>query len=463
VTEAALRGLVAGAEVHVPVRDGERRYVNLDNAASPPPFGRVLEAVQRFAPWYANVHRGTGFKSRLSTWALEEARAAIGRFVGADPESDVVVLTRNATGALNRIARRVRADLGNDGVVLATVMEHHSNDLPWRDVAPVEYIPVDRCGRLDDDQLRRRLRRGGVGVLAVTAASNVTGIVNPVHTYARWAHQAGARIVVDAAQLVPHRPLDVRSPDDPEHLDFVAFSAHKLYAPFGVGVLVGPRALLGRGAPDEVGGGTVDSVGLDHVDWAGLPDREEAGTPCVIGAVALAAAIRVYADLGWDAIVAHEDALTARALAALAGVPDLTLYGDAGASAGGRLGVLAFNLAGLPHGLVAAILAHEWGIGTRSGCFCAHPYVKALLGVSDAEAEAQAARLRAGDRRDLPGAVRVSLGVYNTAGDLERLDEALHAIAAGRHGADYALDPASGEWRAASDAAGRDFAAYCPV
>lgn len=460
---APARERIAGVDAHVPVLGGGRRpYVNFDNAASTPPFQRVLDAVAEFAPWYSNVHRGTGFKSRLSTWAYEEARAAVARWVGADAEHDVVLFTRNATEALNRIARRF--PFAPDAVVLTTMMEHHSNDLPWRRVARVVHVRVGRDGRLDEDDLRDRLREhaGRVALLTVTGASNVTGIVNPVHTYARWAHAAGARIVVDAAQLAPHRAIGMRSGDDPEHLDFVAFSAHKMYAPFGVGVLVGPRDVFATGDPDDVGGGTVDSVDRDRVRWTALPEREEAGTPCITGAVALAAALREYEAIGWACINDHETRLTRHALEVLRVVPGITLYGDADpARAADRLGVLAFNLESRPHELVAAVLAHEWGIATRDGCFCAHPYVKTLLAVGDAASRRIEERIEHGDRSGLPGAVRVSFGLYNSIQEIDVLGEALRAVAAGRHDRGYVLDPHRGEYLPAGYT--ERFTEYCSI
>jgi selenocysteine lyase/cysteine desulfurase len=239
----------------------------------------------------------------------------------------------------------------------------------------------------------------------------------------------------------------MRPGNDPEHLDFLAFSAHKMYAPFGIGVLVGPRDVFAEGDPDHVGGGTVDSVDLDRVRWTALPEREEAGTPCITGAVALGAAVREYEAIGWTRINSHEARLTRHALEVLGAIPGLTLYGDADPTrAADRLGVVAFNLESLPHGLVAAVLAHEWGIATRDGCFCAHPYVKALLGVDDAASHQIEERIAQGDRSDLPGAVRVSLGLYNTIQEIDVLGEALRAVAAGRHERDYVLDPHRGEY-----------------
>ena len=438
---------VAGAGMRVPVLGGERRYVALDNAASTPPFEAVLAAVGRAAEWYGSVHRGAGFKSHRSTDAYESARYAVHRFLRADPERNTVVFTRNTTDAINHLAASMPLPPG--AVVLVSGMEHHSNDLPWRKVARVVHVAAHADGRLDEQDLRAQLRRHRetVAVLAVTGASNVTGIVNPVHRWARWAHEAGARIVVDAAQLAPHRPIDVRADADPEHLDVVAFSAHKMYAPFGCGALMAPASLFRSEEPYQVGGGTVDTVGLDYATWAALPDREEAGTPNVLGAIALAAAMEVYAEVGWDAIQDHERRRTARLLAGLAGVPGLTIYGDADpAGAAERLGVVAFNLHGTPHALVAGILADEWGIGTRSGCFCAHPYLKRLLDLSLADAAKAERRILAGDRSGAPGAVRASLGLQTSDDDVDRLVEALGAIAAGQHRSGYRMDCPSGMW-----------------
>jgi len=444
-----MAGRVIGSDTAVPVLGGgTRRYVNLDHAASTPPFAAVLRAVTEFSTWYANVHRGTGFKSRLSSAAYDDARRVVERFVGADPAHDVAVFTRNTTEGLNHLAQRLVLPGGS--VVISTLMEHHSNDLPWRRVARVVHVGLDAAGAVDEDAMRAAFaeHRGSVALLAVSGASNVTGIVNPVHRWARLAHDAGARIVVDAAQLVPHREVSMRPADDPEHLDFLAFSAHKMYAPFGTGVLVGPRAFFGSGEPRLSGGGTVDIVDVDRVVWTRAPDREEAGTPCIVGAVALAAAIAEYRRIGWTAIREHETALTRTALAGLAAIPGVRVYGDADpARAAERLGVIAFNFEGVPHALASAILSDEWGIGTRSGCFCAHPYVKALLGIGADASRALEDRIVRGDRADVPGTVRASFGLSNAPDDADRLVAAVRSVAEGRYAVGYALDASDGEWR----------------
>ena len=250
----------------------------------------------------------------------------------------------------------------------------------------------------------------GWALLVVSGASNVTGVVPPIHDLAERVHAAGGRIVVDAAQLAPHRPIDMRSHRDPGHLDFVALSAHKLYAPFGSGALIGSRAGF-AGAPDHSGGGTVDAVTLAGVHWTGLPHREEAGTPNLLGAVAFAAAVSRLDELGWDRIVAHERTLLRQTLDGLAAIPGVRVHGPRDADA--TIGVVPFTVEGVDHGLVAAVLGYEHGIAVRSGCFCAHPYVAHLLGLDAAAAERWATRVGAGDRHDAPGMVRASLGFYN--------------------------------------------------
>jgi cysteine desulfurase / selenocysteine lyase len=434
---------VAGTGIPVPTIGGDAvPFANFDNAASTPPLLAVLDAVNRLAPVYSNVHRGTGYKSRLSSRLFDQARERVARFVQAD-DSQVVLFTRNTTEAINHVARKLQLDHGD--VVITTMMEHHSNDLPWRQAAQVVHVGLDTRGQVDEIDLRRQLDgyRGRVAMLAVTGASNVTGLLNPIHRWAGWAHEAGALILVDAAQLAAHRPIALRSAADPGHIDFLAFSGHKLYAPFGTGVLIGPRDFFSLGDPTEVGGGTVQMVSVDRVSWSGLPDREEAGTPCIMGAVALATALDELCSIGWSALRAHETALTAEVVRGLSGIPDVTLYGALEAE---RIGVVAFNVDPVPHALAAAILSAEWGIGVRSGCFCAHPYVKHLLGITDFDSRVIEARIDGGDRSNVPGAVRVSLGLHNTGEEIERLVMAVQAIAAGRHDSRYQLDRVTGEY-----------------
>lgn len=442
------RERIVGLDESVPLIDGRQApYINLDNAASTPPLREVVDAVQRFLPYYSSVHRGTGFKSRLSTAAYDDAHATIARFVGAEPGTAAVIFGKNTTEAINKLAFAYPFE--RHQVVLSTMMEHHSNDLPWRRRAPVVRAGVTRDGRLDEDDLDRLLAEYGerVGLVAVSGASNVTGFLQPIHRLARKAHAVGARIVVDAAQLAAHRRIDVKPPDHPEHLDYVVLSAHKMYAPFGTGALVGrPDTFLHR-APEHPGGGTVDVVTPTDVSWTGLPGREEAGSPNVIGAVAMAVAAETLMDAGMDDIARHEALLTAHALDRLRSVTDLTIYGAGDHPAGAdRVGVCAFNLGSLPHGLVAAILGYEAGIGVRSGCFCAQTYVAHLLGIAAGRPDrGQPGHLMA-PRRERPGMVRLSLGVYNTHADVDAMVDMLARIADDDYRGHYRWRPDSEDY-----------------
>ncbi len=443
-----LRNRILGVNRQIPLLDGSLGpYVNLDNAASTPPLVDAVKALDRFLPYYASVHRGTGFKSRLSTVAYDQAHEIIARFVGANPETNTVIFGKNTTEAINKLSYRF--PVSPDQVVITTMMEHHSNDLPWRAQAQAVHVAVTPDGRLDEEDFDRKLAQyaGRVALVAVTGASNVTGFLNPVYRLARKAHAAGAKILVDTAQFAPHRRVDMKADDHAEHLDFVTLSGHKMYAPFGTGALIGPREIFLQGAPEYRGGGTIDIVTLDEIYWAGLPDREEAGSPNVVGAVAMAAAAQALMDIGMETIAAHEEHLTAYALEQLAAVPGLKVYGISDpARANEKVGVIPFNLEGVSHFLLAAILGYEGGIGVRSGCFCAHPYVVHLLNLSADEAESWRTNMLAGDKSNMPGMVRMSFGCYNNTADVDRLIEMLHRARRGNYQGDYRLNRKTGEY-----------------
>ena len=450
-SENPWRKRIVGLDQRLPLLGGRQApYINLDNAASTPALLDVLQAVQHFLPYYSSVHRGTGFKSRLSTAAYDEAHAAIARFVGADLRTATVIFGKHTTEAINKLA--FHYPLGPQQVIVSTAMEHHSNDLPWRRRAPVIRAAVTADGRLDEDDVDRLLSIYGerVALLTVSGASNVTGFVQPVHRLARKAHAVGARILVDAAQLAPHRRIDVKPVSDPEHLDYVVLSAHKMYAPFGTGALVGRRDTFLRGAPEHQGGGTVDVVTPTEVYWAGLPDRQEAGSPNVIGAVAMAVAAQTLTDAGMGDIARHEALLTGYALQRLQKVPGLTLYGARDwTHLADRVGVIAFNLASIPHALVAAILGYEAGIGVRSGCFCAQSYVAHLLGRAAGRPDRWRPEDLAAQRAERPGMVRLSLGLYNTRDDVDALADMLERIVRRDYHGDYFRDAGSGDYRPA--------------
>ncbi|WP_299570360.1 aminotransferase class V-fold PLP-dependent enzyme [uncultured Williamsia sp.] len=379
----------------VAARSVDAAYANLDHAASAPALGAVTDEIIRVLPEYASVHRGAGRYSQITTARYEEARATVSRFVRARPR-DSVVFTRNTTDAINLVAAAV------PGETVVLDVEHHANLLPWARRGR----RVVACRDTVDETLEAlaaELRRAPAALLAVTGASNVTGEVLPIGRLADIAHDAGARILVDAAQLAPHRAISMAGTG----IDHLVFSGHKLYAPFGAGVLVGRSDWLDAAEPYLLGGGATVDVGSaegEGIVWHTGAARHEAGSPNVLGAIAIAAACRALTDIGFDRIGVHEHDLRRRldaGLDALPGVERLTVFADDDLD---RVGIAAFTVAGHAPRVVAEHLADR-GIGVRDGRFCAHPLLRRL------------------GRPE--GAVRASFGVETGADEIDRLLEAL--------------------------------------
>jgi cysteine desulfurase/selenocysteine lyase len=447
---ADIRSKIVGIGTKVPLLDGsERPYIFFDNAASTPVLQPVLDAINGFMPWYSSVHRGSGLKSQVATQAYDQAREIVGQFFGANPKDHVVIFGKNTTEGINKLSYRL--GLEKKDIVLISLMEHHSNDLPWRKVAKIHRIKTDDMGDLIMEDFDRLLRQyaGRVKLVAISGGSNVTGTMPDIHAIARKAHAAGAQIMVDCAQLAPHRKIDIRPLADPEHLDYITISAHKMYAPFGTGALIGRRDTFETGVPELCGGGTIDVVTTRRVDWTAPPDRDEAGSPNVAGAVALAKSLQMLNEIGLDQIASHEAELTQYALNKLTKLDGLKVYGDKIPSRSSRrLGVIPFAVPGLANGLVAAILSTEWGIGVRNGCFCAHPYVTHLMKVPKLELDKFRDEVVAGDRSNMPGVVRVSFGMYNTTDEVDVLAEALRAIVKRQYKGNYRQDKSTGDFYA---------------
>lgn len=382
---------VVGADTKVPLAQGGWiRYANFDYAASAPALRDVADRVTELLPYYASVHRGAGYASRVCTRLYEGAREVVARFVGAADDQHVI-FTRNTTDSLNLLASAV------PGEVVVLDIEHHANLLTWQRygarVVAHRSTVADTVAALEEELARRP-----AALLAVTGASNVTGEVLPLAELATVAHRHGARIAVDGAQLAPHRRIDLAA----YGIDYLAFSGHKLYAPFGVGVLVGQADWLDAARPYLAGGGAVRNVGIDGAEWFTGPQRHEAGTPNVVGVAAVVAACEALTALG---DVGHvEAALTAQlrdGLDAIDGVDTLRIW-DSGRDV---LGIVSFTVAGYTPSVVAAYLSAEHGIGLRDGRFCAHPLL-ARLGAPG-------------------GALRASIGLGTTAGDITRLLDAI--------------------------------------
>ena len=428
-----LRRDFSGLDTCYRLADGRaiRRHY-LDSAASTLALGCARAVADELLRHYANTHSTLHFSARIASHAYHWAHGQVLRFVRADPNRYTAFFAGNGcTAPLNRLARLLAARRAERDVALVSLMEHHANDLPHRKHAG-RVVPIPLTGQapasgaVDLSALERLLerRRGQVNYVAVSAASNVTGIVNPVHDIAALAHAHGAWVIVDASQYLAHAPLSVSDTGAVEReLDAVAFSGHKLYAPGSPGAAVVRRDLLEGCEPDEVGGGMVDDVSLaDYQVTSRWPDREEAGTPNIVGAVQLGAVLNVLQRIGMGEIHAAEQRLLGRLLVELSAIPGVRIYGDPDPVRTPRLGVISFNLTGLEHGLVAAVLNDYHNVAVRNGCFCAHPYVRELLKPElweleiDPDAEDAAALLK-----PWQGMVRVSLGLYTTDEDIDAL------------------------------------------
>ncbi|MGL4345034.1 MAG: aminotransferase class V-fold PLP-dependent enzyme [Cellulosilyticaceae bacterium] len=418
------RDLFSGIEIPVRLADGSFKIpINFDNGATTPPFKYVDTVLRDSIGMYGAIHRG-GQKALHSTQLYEETRLKILDFVGlSHTDGYCVIYVKNTTEGINLLADELCSQRG--AKVLTTRMEHHANDLPWRRNANVFYVEVDEKGQLKLEEFERILRhgQGTIQYVSVTGASNVTGHVTPIHEVAQVAHHYGAKIIVDAAQLIAHQVIDMKGKHKGEEIDFLVFSAHKMYAPFGTGVIVARQELLEEKAPHLLGGGAVRAV-LDYdVYFKHSPDKEEAGTPNFLGVMALSAAIDMMNKIGMHQVWSHEQVLKKQMIEGLRSIPKVRLYGDSQCHK--RLGAIPFNIEGTHHSVVADILANEGAIAVREGCFCAHPYVSRLLGVT--EQVRYEAMLH--PERKQPGMIRASLGLYNTENEVDEFLEWIAWIA----------------------------------
>ena len=387
--------------------------INFDNGATTPPLKCTVDAIQRDLNWYGALGRSKGQKNAYCTEKFNSIRNNILNFFHLKSESDyTVVYVKSATEGLNLLAHVLLH--GNNDMVLVSRMEHHANLIPWRENSTrVDYIETDTMGRLPIQNIEAKLRyyRGKVKYVAITAASNVTGYVNDIHQIARLCHRYGAKIIVDGAQIVAHREVDLAGDSPEESIDFFAFSAHKAYAPFGGGAVIGLKEYLFKRDPFLKGGAAVDNVFDFNQKWLESPARMEAGTQNYFGVISMDAALRQLRKIGFEQIVAHENELKDYLLTNMSRIPNVILYGDT-ANTEDRIGVIVFNVKGKKHWEVGEALATNMGIATRDGKFCAHPYVTRLLGVVNLpQNEAE---------QDSCGMVRISLGLYNTKAEADR-------------------------------------------
>ncbi|MCL2361784.1 MAG: aminotransferase class V-fold PLP-dependent enzyme [Defluviitaleaceae bacterium] len=412
-----IRESIFGLDTLVKLEDGDMATaINLDNAATTPPFIQVMTEIDEQMKLYSSIGRGRGQKSAHTTDVYVEARETIKEFVGAKDEKYTVFYTANTTDGINKLASALITS--KNDMVLSTRMEHHANDLPWRARARVVYAEVDEHGRLKIDDIERLLKiyTGMIKYVTVTAASNATGYINEVHHIAKLAHRYGAKIIVDGAQIAAHREFSMIGCNQDENIDFFVFSAHKIYAPYGGGAVVGLKEELDKHIPAFYGGGMVEAVFDRRVCYAPAPDSYEAGSPNYPGLVSMAAAIKMLKSIGFDYIANHEQQLMQRMIHGLREIPEVILYGD-NEYTDDRVGIVLFNLRGQPSLDVADYLAGTHGIAVRHGAFCCHPYVRRLT----KEPECIGCTPPA-------GMVRVSFGIYNNETEVDALISAVREL-----------------------------------
>ncbi len=379
-----------------------KKLVYLDNAATTQKPRQVIDAMSSYyRSFNSNVHRAVHMLSEEATDAYDASHELTADFIGAK-SCEEIVFTKNATESLNIVANHFLSVLGRNDEIVLTRMEHHSNLVPWLNVAKatgakIRYAELNKYGELDMQQLSRVITKK-TKVVAVAHASNVLGTINDVKEIAGIAHEKKAVVIVDAAQSVPHMPVDVKKLG----CDFLAFSAHKVLGPTGIGVLYGRAELLENVKPLIYGGDMIREVTFESASWNDLPWKFEAGTPNIAGAVGFTAAIRYLKKLGMESVSEHAQAITKYAMHLLSGIQEIEIYGPEGK----RAPLVSFNIKGIHAHDISSILDHE-GIAVRGGHHCAMPLMN-LLGIS--------------------GSARASFYVYNTVQEADLLAEALGKV-----------------------------------
>ena len=381
----------------------KKPLIYLDNAATSQTPRRVVEAIDKaYFAHKANVHRGVHCLSQEATDAMELGRETARQFINA-PSLDEVIFTRGTTEGINLVAASYGRLLEDGDEIILTVMEHHSNNVPWqlqqlRKNVKIKVVPILPDGSLDLDVYRSLFTRR-TRLVSVCHASNVLGTVNPVKEMARIAHEHGCVICVDGAQGVPHLKVNVQDID----CDFYAFSSHKMYGPTGIGILYGRRELLEKMPPYQGGGEMIGHVSFSGTTWAELPYKFEAGTPDFVGAAAFTQAVEFMRETGIDNIAAHEHELLEYATPQLMEIPGMRIFG----TAPGKCAVISF-LIGHAHHYDTGMLLDKMGIAVRTGHHCAQPLMQAL---------------------GIEGTVRASFAVYNTKAEVDTFIHTLRRIA----------------------------------
>ncbi len=408
-----IRDYVVGVDTPVELEDGTTKpLINFDNAATTPALEPVMAEVDSKLEMYGSIGRGFSIKSNYSSDLYLSTREKVLTFLNADPELYTCVYVNTTTDGLNKLASALVES--EDQMVLATRMEHHANDLPWRERCNVIYAEVDENGRIIYDDIERLLEENDVDYVTVTAASNVTGYITDVNRVAKMAHEHGAKIIVDGAQIVAHRAFSMMGETPEENIDFFVFSAHKMYSPYGGGAIVGPTDILNEHMPEFYGGGTIRVVGDAWQEYKDAPEKYEAGSPNYPGVIGMGKAMDVLMEVGFDKIEEHEKKLNQRLVDGLKQLDNIIIYGDSD-DLSDRVGVVTFNIHDVNSSHLAQKLATNFGVATRRGAFCANPYAWRLLGVTDEEAKG----FIECDDSGTPGMIRVSFGIYNTEEEVD--------------------------------------------
>ena len=409
-----IRRYVVGVDEPVTLTDGTTRpLINFDNAATTPALMPVANEVNKELLMYGSIGRGSSQKSNHSTDVTIEVRQKVLDFVNADMERYTTIFVNNTTDGLNKLASALIES--PEDVVLTTRIEHHANDLSWRERCKVIWAEVDDLGRVKYEDIENLLKTNTVKYVSITAASNVTGYVTDVHRVAKLAHQYGAKIIVDGAQIVAHRAFSMKGETPEEDVDFLVFSAHKMYSPYGGGAIVGLTEELNKHMPQFYGGGTIKIVGDTWQDYKSAPNSYEAGSPNYPGIVGLGKAIDVLQQVGFDAIQEHEKALNRKLIDGLKQFENIIIYGDT-ENIDDKVGVVTFNFSDINSYLLAQRLSELGGVATRRGAFCANPYVWRLMGVSDESLK----RFEECGDMNTPGMIRISFGIYNTEEEVDQ-------------------------------------------
>ena len=417
-----IRKLFIGLDNKI-VINGKKQVIpiNLDNAATTPVLKKVMKAVLKASENYGSIARGDGQKSQYSSDLYEECRRYVIDYFNAPLNKYTAIFIGNTTEGINKLSN-ILIENKND-IVITSRMEHHSNDLPWRGKCDLKYVEVDEKGRIIMEELEEMfsIYQDRIKYVTITGASNVTGYITDIRRVAKLAHKYGAKLIVDGAQLVPHRAINICGKEDDDYIDFLIFSAHKVYAPFGSGAIIGLRDELEKYPPDTKGGGTVERVLDDEIIWLSTPEKNEAGSPNFFGAVALMQALKEMNKIGLELIESNEKKLLKILIEGMKNFERVILYGD-NENIEDRLGIMVFNIDRLCYEMVGEYLASIRGIAVRQGGFCAHPYTRRLLGIKSNEIEEYI------KKNGMPGMVRVSLGAYNSEKEVNIFLETIEYI-----------------------------------